>query len=209
MSLTKKQTVGEEIANSISHGIGGLFGIAGLVLLLVKSNTGAEVASSIVFGFGMIMLYTMSSLYHAFREGSTVKRVFKRLDHLSIYVLIGGTFAPIFILVVDKPLGWFLLAGQWVIITLGIVFKSVKINKFAVMHLFLYLLLGWSGLVFMSPLYQLSHPAFYFILAGGIAYTIGVIFYAFRLFKFSHFTWHLFVLIGTICHFIAVYFYLF
>ncbi len=209
MNLIKKQSLGEEIANSISHGIGGMFGIAGLVLLLVRSDNGGEIASSIIFGLGMIMLYTMSSLYHAFKDGSTVKRVFKRLDHLSIYVLIGGTFAPIFILVVDKPLGWILLIIQWLLIALGITFKAVKVNKFQVVHLFLFLLLGWSGLTLIGPLYQLSHEAFFYILAGGIAYSIGVIFYAFRLFKYSHFIWHLFVLIGTISHFIAVFFYIY
>ena len=209
MSLTKKQTLGEEIANSVSHIVGGCFGIAGLVLLLVKSDNGYEIASAIIFGLGMIMMYTMSALYHAFKKDTGVKRVFKRLDHVSIYVLIGGTFAPMFIIAVDKPLGWILLIGQWLIITLGIVFKAVMINKFAVIHLFLFLLLGWSGLTLVGPLYQVSIEAFWFVLAGGIAYTVGVLFYAFRLFKFSHFVWHLFVFLGTLLHFIAVYVYLF
>lgn len=204
----RKQSLGEEIANAISHGLGGLLGIAGLVLMLIKSNSGLEIFSSIVFGFGMILLYTMSALYHSFKNGSTVKAVFKRMDHISIYVLIGSTFAPIFILVVDKPLGWFLLIGQWVIITLGIVFKAVKIYKFQIMHLFLFLLLGWSGLTLMHPLYEVSHAAFYLILSGGIAYSIGVIFYAIFKFKFAHFIWHIFVFIGTLLHFFAIYLFL-
>jgi len=209
MRLSKKQSLGEEIANSISHGVSGLFGITALILMLVKSNNASQVISSILFGLGMIMLYTMSSLYHAFRRGSTVKEVFRRLDHLSIYLLIGGTFAPIFILVVDKPLGWFLLAGQWIIIIFGIVFKAVKINRFPVVHLGLFLLLGWGGMTLVGPLYHLSLPAFYYILFGGISYTIGVFFYVVRLFKYSHFVWHLFVFIGTFLHFIAIYVYLF
>jgi hemolysin III len=205
MSLSKPQTKGEEIANSVSHIVAGAFGIVGTILLLVKARGFGEVLGSLLFGLGMILLYTMSSLYHAFREGSTVKKVFKRLDHIGIYLLIGGTFAPIFVVVIDKPLGWFLLAGQWAIIALGIVFKAVKIKKFAVLHLALFLLLGWSGLTLVGPLYATSAAAFWLILAGGIAYTIGVVFYALNWFKFAHFIWHIFVFLGTLLHFIAIY----
>ncbi len=205
----RRQTVGEEIANAISHGVSGLFGIAGLVLLIVKADNGPELASALVFGLGMIFLYTMSALYHAFAKDGTTKSIFKRFDHISIYVLIGATFAPIFILVITKPLGWILLAVQWVIIILGIVFKAVKIYKFQVVHLVSYLLLGWSALGLFGPLYALSTPAFWLILAGGISYTIGVFFYATKLFKFSHFVWHLFVFSGTLLHFFAIYLFIF
>jgi len=205
----RKQTIGEEIANAISHGVSGLFGIAGLVLLLVKARGVAEVMSAIVFGLGMIFLYTMSALYHAFAKDGRAKRVFKRFDHISIYVLIGATFAPIFILVITKPLGWILLAIQWAIIILGIVFKAVKIHKFQVVHILAYLILGWSALTLFGPLYDLSHTAFWLILSGGISYTIGVFFYASKLFKFSHFVWHLFVFGGTLLHFFAIYLFIF
>lgn len=209
MKLLKKQSLGEEIANAVSHGVGALAGIAGIILLLIKSDSTAEIFSSIIFGLGMVMLYTMSTLYHSFRNGSTVKRVFQRLDHISIYALIGGTFAPIFILVIEKPLGWILLAVQWAFIILGIVLKAVMIHKFAWVHLILFLVIGWSGLTLIGPLYQVSSQAFNFILFGGISYTIGVIFYVFHLFKYSHFIWHLFVFLGTLLHFIAIYSYLF
>ncbi len=205
----KKQSIGEEIANAISHGVSALFGIAGLVLLLIKADNGGEIASAIVFGFGTIFLYTMSTLYHAFAKEGVTKRVFKRFDHLSIYVLIGATFAPVFILVIQKPLGWILLAVQWAIIAFGIVFKAVKIQKFQVLHLVSYLLLGWSALGLFGPLYTLSQPAFWLILAGGLSYTIGVFFYASKLFKFSHFIWHLFVFSGTVLHFFAILLYIF
>lgn len=209
MQLKKTQTLGEEIANAISHGIGAILGIIALVLMLLKSTNGYEVFGSLVFGLSIITLYSTSTLYHAFRNDSKVKRVFKRFDHISIYVLIGGTFAPIFIMVVDKPLGWYYLTCQWVLILLGIIFKAIKINKFKVPHLMLYLLLGWSGLSLFGPLYTFSSSAFYYILAGGIAYTIGVIFYALsRVFKYSHFVWHIFVFLGTLLHFIAIYGYL-
>jgi len=208
MKLSRSQSRGEEIANSVSHITGGVFAIAGTVLLLLKASGFGEWMGAIVFGFGMIMLYTMSALYHAFREDSIVKRVFQRFDHIGIYLLIGGTFAPIFIIVIEKPLGWILLAGQWMIIILGIVFKAVKIRRFAVLHLLLFLLLGWSGLTLIGPLYALSPGSFWFILIGGISYTIGVLFYAFNWFKFAHFIWHIFVFFGTLAHFIAIYFFL-
>jgi len=203
------QSLGEEIANAVSHGIGVLLGITALVLMLVKSDNGYEIASSIIFGMGMIILYLMSTLFHSFKNGSKVKAVFKRMDHISIYILIGSTFAPIFIIVVQKPLGWILLIIQWIIITLGIVFKAVRVYKYQGFHLFLFLLLGWSGLALVGPLYHLSHFAFWFILFGGISYSIGVVFYAFVSFKFQHFIWHIFVFLGTFFHFIAIYFYLF
>ncbi|MFA5006700.1 MAG: hemolysin III family protein [Candidatus Izemoplasmatales bacterium] len=205
MKLSRVQSRGEEIANSVSHIAGGALALAGTVLLIVRARGVGEVMGAIVFGFGMIMLYTMSALYHAFREGSTVKRVFQRFDHIGIYLLIGGTFAPIFILVIEKPLGWFLLLGQWTIIVLGIVFKAVRIRRFALLHLTLFLLLGWSGLTLVGPLYATSAAAFWLILAGGISYTIGVLFYAFDWFKFAHFVWHVFVFLGTLLHFFAIY----
>ena len=209
MKLLKKQTLGEEIANAVSHGVGTVFGITGLILLLIKSDSASELISSIFFGLGMVILYLMSTLYHAFKQGTTVKNVFKRFDHISIYALIGGTFAPIFILVIDKPLGWILLSAQWILIITGIVFKAVMIHKYSWIHLVLFLVIGWSGLTLIGPLFSLSPRAFYFILSGGIAYSIGVFFYAFHFFKYSHFVWHIFVFIGTFLHFLAIYVYLF
>ena len=209
MPLTKKQSMGEEIANAISHGAGAVFGIVALILMLIKSSSTLEIISSIVFGFGIIMLYTMSTLYHAFKKDSVVKSVFKRLDHSSVYLLIGATYSPIYILVLTKPLGWILLIASWAIIIAGIVLKATIINKFTYVHLAMYLILGWSGVFFFGSVYAFSVPAFYLILAGGISYTVGVLFYALRLFKYSHFVWHLFVIIGTVLHFIAIYFFLF
>ncbi len=205
MALTKRQSLGEEIANAISHGIAALCGIAGLVLMLIQSDILLETLSSLIFGLGILLLYTMSTLYHAFRNDSTVKRVFKRFDHVSIYVLIGSTYSPILILFLQKPFGWIMLAAQWAIIVVGIVLKATSINKFAYIHLAMYLLLGWSGILFFGSLYTFSRLAFYLILGGGLAYTVGVLFYALHLFKYSHFIWHLFVFLGTLLHFFAIY----
>lgn len=206
--LSKNQSLGEEIANAVSHGLGALLGIAGLVLMLIKSKDGYDVFGSLVFGISMILLYTMSTLYHSFKKDTLVKRIFKRFDHISIYILIGGTFAPIFIIAVDKPMGWVFLIVQWVVIAVGIIFKAVKINRFQVIHLMLFLALGWSGLTLAPMLMRDFSQAFYLVLVGGVCYSVGVFFYATRFFKYSHFVWHIFVLLGTITHFYAIYFYI-
>lgn len=209
MKLRPFQSLGEEIANAVSHGLGALFGVIALILMLIKADNANEVFGALVFGLSIIVLYTMSTLYHAFKRDSKVKRLFKRFDHISIYILIGGTFAPIFIIVVEKPLGWYLLLGQWTLIAIGATMKAIHIQKFQIPHLLLYIILGWSGLTLIGPLFDLSIMAFYFILAGGIAYTVGVIFYALsKVFKYSHFIWHIFVFLGTLFHFIAIYGYL-
>jgi hemolysin III len=202
----KTQSLGEELANAISHGVGALIGIVALVLMLLKSNTASEYVGSSIFGASIIILYTMSCLYHSFPPGTT-KAVFKRFDHVSIYLLIGGTFAPIFLIVLPSPLKWIMLASQWAIIIVGIVLKAVMVYKWQKLHIVLFLLLGWSGVFFMPRLANYPH-SLWFILAGGVAYSIGVIFYALRPFKYSHFIWHIFVILGTTLQFLAIYLYL-
>ena len=219
MRESSKQTLGEEIANAISHGVMAIFGIVAMILLLIKSTTGPEIASSIIFGFGIILLYTMSTLYHALPRGKA-KDLFQRFDHLSIYILIGGTFAPVLLLLegLRKPilgiegflsigLGLFII--QWILIAIGVVFKSIWIKKFMKLHVFLYLLMGWSALIFARVLIEESGGAFTFILLGGLAYSLGVIFYSLGRIKYFHFIWHIFTALGTILQFVAIYNYLY
>lgn len=217
---TSKQTLGEEIANAISHGIMAIFGIVALILLIIKSNTAREYVGAFVFGFSIILLYSMSTLYHAMRYGGKAKEVFKRMDHLSIYVLIGGSFAPALLLLqgLQKPLfnisgfpevGLTLFTIQWILIAIGVIFKSIWIKKFAKLHVFLYLAMGWSALVFVEVLNKYSPQAFYLVLFGGIAYSVGVIFYSLPKFKYFHFIWHIFTALGTILQFVAFYVYLY
>lgn len=218
MKENGNQTIGEEIANAISHGIMAIFGVIALILLVIKANTALEYLAAIIFGTGIILLYTMSTLYHAFPTGRT-KRVFKRLDHLSIYILIGGTFAPPLLLLegLKTPLfgieflekGLTLFVIQWILIAIGVLFKSVWIKKFAKLHVFLYLAMGWSALSFVGILLEYEVAAFYLVLFGGIAYTIGVIFYALPKIKYFHFIWHIFTAIGTVLQFIAIYNYIY
>lgn len=217
--VKRVQTIGEEVANSVSHGVMALFGVVALILMLLKSTDTWQVSSSIIFGISMILLYLSSTLYHALSFTGS-KSVFKRFDHIGIYMLIGGTFAPVFLLLPNfrtplfgmegmMALGLFLLIMQWLLILVGIVSKSIWVYRFQTMHIIIFLLLGWSGLYFMIDLYQYSAPTMWFILLGGISYSIGVIFYKQSDKLYFHFIWHIFVGIGTILQFIAIYNYLF
>ncbi len=201
----RKTSLGELIANAISHGIGVLLSIAGLIILLVHASNTLETISAFVFGISMILLYLSSTLFHSFPE--KMKRlfaVFQRFDHSSIFILITGTYTPFLILVVGNTKGYILLAILWLITIIGIVFKSIWIKKFKTIHLIIYLLMGWSGiLVYHDFMINIIH--FDYVLLGGISYTIGVAFYISR-FKYSHFVWHLFVLMGTFMHFLAIYY---
>lgn len=212
------QTIGEEVANSVSHGLMTVFGIVGLIMMLIKSTDEFQVASAIIFGISMIILYLSSTMYHAL-SFTGAKSVFKRFDHIGIYMLIGGTFAPIFLLLPAfrvpifgmegwLPLGLLLCILQWVLIIAGMVFKSIWVYKFQTMHIVIFLLLGWSGLYFMIDLYKYSPSTMWLILLGGLSYSIGVIFYKQSDKLYFHFIWHLFVGLGTILQFMAIYNYL-
>jgi hemolysin III len=204
--IKRAQSLGEEIANAVSHGIGAIFGLIALVLILFASQTWQEYVSGIIFSLAIFILFLSSTLYHAFPATLRVKRLFKRFDHISIYLLIGASFAPLLIVVAEQPFGIIFFAVQWVIIIFGIVFKAVFIDKLQVFHVVMFLLLGWSALLIMGQFERLPLPAFYLIVWGGIAYSLGVVFYASsRKFKYAHFIWHLFVLTGVVLHFIANY----
>ena len=212
MSQHRKQTTGEEIANAVSHGIMGLFGLIALILLLIESTTIREYAGAILFGGSIMLLYIMSTLYHGLTN-QKAKSVFKRMDHISIYVLIGGTFAPALLLIPDlqepflgqMSLGVLMLTIQWLLIIIGTVFKAIWIKRFSTIHVIIYLLMGWSSLIFVGALLNYSPNAFIFVLLGGIAYSLGVIFYALSKYKYFHFIWHLWTSLATILQFIAIY----
>jgi hemolysin III len=158
----------------------------------------------------------MSTLYHALTN-KKAKSVFKRMDHISIYVLIGGTFAPALLLIPDlqtpflgpMSLGVLLLTIQWILIIIGTIFKAIWIKRFSTIHVIIYLLMGWSSLIFVGALFNYSPSAFIFVLLGGIAYSLGVIFYALSKFKYFHFIWHLWTALATVLQFIAIYGYLY
>jgi len=200
-----KRTVLEEVGNSVTHGVGALLAIAGTVLLLLKSDTGLKVFSSILYGFCMIMLFLMSCLYHAFRSGSTVKRVWRRFDYISIYLLIGGTFAPLWLVYWGNQLGYILCAVQWAIIITGITLVGVfGPGRPKWLHMTLFMVVGWSGLIFVPDMLRNNVPLLISILGGGIVYTLGTIPFALKK-KGAHFIWHFFVLFGAIIHWFGIY----
>ena len=209
----KFYSLGEEIANSISHGVGSLFGIVSLVIMCVTAAFNGsdvyQVVSVIIYGISLILLYTSSTLYHALTN-PTAKKVFRIFDHSSIYLLIAGTYTPFTLVTLREcgNIGWIIFILIWVFAILGVIFSSLFINKFKAVNAVIYIIMGWIIIFCFPELIKVlqdtnSINALYLLIAGGITYTLGVIFYILK-FKYSHFIWHLFVLGGSIFHFIAV-----
>lgn len=208
MKLAKESTLGEEIFNAITHGVGALLSIVALVLLLIKAESLKETIVVTIFSLSSLMLYLMSTLFHSFPKGTT-KNVFQRFDHLAIYLMIAGTYTPFSLLLLKPSTAYPLLAFQWVLAIVGIILKAIWVKKFKHVHIIIFLLMGWSSIVLIKPIIEaFSGMGVMFLLLGGISYSIGVIFYVFSLFKFHHAIWHLFVMLGTFFHFLSLYFYL-
>ena len=208
--VKRPQSLGEEIANAVSHGLGAIFGIVALILCIVAANSWQEYLAGSIFGFAIFFLFLASTLYHSFPASLSVKRLFKRFDHIAIYTLIGASFAPLLLIVASQPFGLIFFIVQWVIIIIGIVFKAIFIDRLQVLHVIMFLLLGWSALLIMGEFTRLDPTAMILTVAGGVTYSLGVIFYASsRKFPYAHFIWHLFVLGGVILHFIANYGFIF
>ena len=204
-----KRSVLEEVGNAVTHGVGALFAVAGLVLLLLKAQTPAGLFCAVVYGVCMLMMFLMSCLYHSFRWGSKVKRLWRRFDYISIYLLIGGTFTPMWLLFWGGQDGTRFCIAQWVLILLGIVFVAVfGPGRPKALHPVLFVVLGWVGLVFLPRMVRENLPLFIFTLAGGIIYTVGVIPFALKR-KGAHFLWHFFVFFGAMVHWFGIYFFLY
>lgn len=200
----------EEIWHSITHGIGAILGIIALVFLIVYAviygNT-LHIVSVSIYGATLIILYLSSTLYHALTH-KKAKRVFLIFDYASIYLLIAGTYTPIALVTLKGTLGWILLSIVWILAILGVVYKSIYAEKHIIISTILYVVMGWLIVFFFKPLIaNMALGGLMWLAAGGLAYTIGVIFFAFNRVKYFHFIWHLFVLIGSICHFFAIFFY--
>ncbi|MBO4378323.1 MAG: hemolysin III family protein [Clostridia bacterium] len=199
----------EEVGNAVTHGVGSLLSIAALVLLLLRADTTPKIVAALVYGICMILMFTMSCLYHSFRSGSTVKRVWRRFDYISIYLLIGGTFAPLWLVYWGGKTGLLLMILQWIIIVAGVTFVGVfGPGRLRPLHIALYIVLGWSALVFLPGMIRNDRPLFWFILAGGIIYTLGIIPFLLKK-KGAHFLWHFFVLFGAIAHWLGIYLYVY
>ncbi len=208
-----KYTLGEELTSSISHGAGALFSIVALILMLVRSVSLGDVKAivgSAIFGSGLIIMYTMSTLYHSLSPRLFAKKVFRILDHCSIYLLIVGTYAPILLYKMWDKNGLLLLLIMTAIAIVGIVLNSVNIEKFKVFSLISYLFLGWiAGFSFKEFAAVIAKEGMTLIVVGGVLYTIGAVIYAAgKKKKYMHSLWHFFVLAGSILHFVAIYLYI-
>ena len=204
-----RRSVLEEVGNSVTHGVGALLAIAGTVLLLLRSDTGSRTLASIVYGACMILMFLMSCLYHAFRSGSRVKRLWRRFDYISIYLLIGGTFTPLWLVYWGNRTGYILCAAQWAVIITGLTLVAVfGPGRPKALHMTLFIVLGWSGLIFLPGMVRDNLPPFRATLGGGLLYTLGIIPFALKK-KGAHFLWHFFVLFGAIVHWLGIYLYVY
>jgi hemolysin III len=211
MANTHTFSKGEEIANSITHGIGALLSIAALVLLIIFSSlygNAWHVVSFTLFGVTMVLLYTSSTLVHSFPAGKA-KDVFEIMDHSAIYFFIAGTYTPFLFIAVKGSLGWTLFGIVWGLAIGGTIFKAFFVKKYLFASTILYVLMGWLIVLAWNPLVEhIPHNGVTLLVIGGVLYTVGAIFYLWRGFRFHHAIWHLFVLGGTATHFFAVLFYL-
>lgn len=204
-----KRGVLEEIGNAVTHGVGSIFSIIALILMLKQSDTNVKVLSTIIYFFGLFIMFTMSCLYHSFRYGSCVKRIFRRFDYSSIYLLIGATFVPLLLVYVGGTFGIIFFIIQWIIIVTGVTFIAVfGPGKLRPLHITLYIVLGWSGLIIIPQMIKNDISLFYYILGGGLIYTIGIIPFALKK-KAAHFIWHFFVLLGAIVQWMGIFLYVY
>lgn len=206
---SRRQSLGEEIANSVSHGVGLLAAVFTLPVLVgnaARRGDAAGIMGASVFAAAVVALYLTSTLYHALPR-NRAKRIFRVLDHGAIFFLIAGTYTPFTLGVLRGSWGWTLLGLVWGVALAGVVLKAVGRVRHPILSTCLYLGQGWLGLA-IPPLWLSMSPAgLMWLLAGGLAYTAGVAFFAATRIRYGHFVWHLFVLAGTICHFFAVLWY--
>ena len=203
------QTNFEEQLNTFSHAIGALLGISGLVLLIVlnTNKTPWSLFSVIVYGISIIVLFTASTLYHAART-ERKKHYFRVLDHISIYLLIAGTYTPVLLITLEQTLGWILFWVVWGIAGFGVILKLFFTGRFEIFSTLLYLAMGWLIVFDFSSLYAtIGSSGVLWLYAGGLFYTVGILFYAIQRIPYNHVIWHIFVLAGAICHFFMILFY--
>jgi hemolysin III len=203
----EKFPVAEEVAHSLTHGAGLLLGVTALVLMLVfatRRGSAIHVVACSLYGATLVLLYSASTFYHALPPGRG-KRVFGTLDHAAIFLLIAGTYTPFTLVTLRGGWGWSLFGVIWGLAIAGVVLEAVTRGRARRLQLLLYLVMGWGVVLAAQPLLQgLARGGLVLILAGGLAYTLGVIFFVWRSLPFHHAVWHVFVLGGSICHFFAV-----
>ncbi|MBC8469763.1 MAG: hemolysin III family protein [Planctomycetes bacterium] len=206
-SQKRAQSHREEIANSVSHGVAFLAAVAVspvLIVSAVQRYSPSAIVGASIFAFTMVLLYITSALYHIL-PGSKAKRVLRILDHSAIFLLIAGTYTPFTLGVLRGAWGWTLFGLVWGIAVVGVALKSIGGVRYKKLSTLLYLAMGWLIIIAVKPLWlNMPSQGLFWLAAGGVAYTAGVGFYAAKRIPYAHFVWHLFVIAGTACHFIAV-----
>lgn len=202
MNSNIKYSASEEFINAFTHSIGALFSIYAIVMLAVASHSPIEASSTAIFGATLFILFQSSALYHAM-VNETAKKVFQKIDHSAIFMLIAGTYTPILLLVVDFPLSVALLAMTWYLAITGIIYSCLTL-KFKYLSTGLYLVMGWLSLfLFYSIWNNASHLSVWYLLIGGFLYSVGCIFYLSKR-KYMHCIWHMFVLAGAVLHYCSI-----
>lgn len=200
----------EELANSISHGVAAVMSLAGLVFLLVASVRTADpyrITSCAIYGSVLCLFYLVSTLYHSMRN-QKARYVFRILDHAGIYLVIAGTYTPIALVSLRAGYGWVLFGVVWVLALAGIIFKSFMTHKLAFVAPIFYIVLGWLIVIDMTEvLAMIPHRGVAWLVAGGLSYSFGILFYAVDRIPFNHAIWHLFVMVGSLCHYLAILWY--
>lgn len=203
-------SLGEEIFSSVTHGLGALFGIFVTVFTVVRSALGHSplaVVCSAIYGASLIILFTMSTLYHAISHPGA-KKVFRVLDHTTIFLLIAGTYTPYSLVALGGALGWTIFGVQWGVAILGITLNAVSIEKFKIFSMIGYIVCGWMIVIAAYPMWKaMDHAGIWWLLGGGVFYTVGIIFYKLKKIRYMHAIWHIFVLLGAAAHFVSVTFY--
>lgn len=207
--MSKIQSLKEEIANSLTHGFGILLGFIGvpiLVSLAVLKGDTQHIWAVSIYSVSLLMVYVASTLYHSFQH-TEVKRVLRVIDHISIYFLIAGSYTPFILIYIEGMMGYLILALIWTIALAGTFFKIFFIGRFNILSVISYLGMGWMALFIGQPIFEgISFEGLIWLIVGGAAYSLGVIFYMWQRLRFSHAIWHLFVLAGSISHYIAIFY---
>jgi len=210
--IEKSKKDKEELFNSLTHGLAAVFSIVALVAMVVFASYDKspwKIVSCAIYGLTMVLLFVSSTLYHAFKLPK-VKDFFHIMDHSSIFLLIAGTYTP-FLLATDLrgPLGWSMFGIIWGCAVIGVILKAFLTGKFKIASTIIYLLMGWIIIFAMKSLWSAIEPAgFFWLVAGGLLYSLGIIFYLNKKLKYSHAVWHLFVFAASACHFVSVMFYI-
>lgn len=210
LTFTKKYVLVNEILNAVTHGIGFGLSIAGLVLLLIKganNHSTIQIVSYAVYGTTMVLLFLFSALFHSLIF-TKAKKVFQIFDHSSIYLLIAGSYTPYCLLSIKGVLGWTLFGIIWFMAIVGIIYKAIYLNKHHRLSLAIYIIMGWLCIVAFQPLFSsLGKIGTMLLVAGGVSYTVGAVFYSFQHIKFMHVVWHLFVMLGAGFIYFSILFY--